>query len=204
MHADDPRQLALRTASLATLLGNFYEDGGVAERSEATQEILRRFEPLLRKYFRRIGERPDTYRDFVQDVVLRLLLALPKLRNPDAFAGLMRRIVVGAAADAVRKRTRESARADVELLEQQSHEQQIRELAAVFDCGFSTALVVRASQEELPPRERQVIDLLIVQGLELSEAAQRLGMSHATIRMIKSRAVKRLRRILAEKIKAEA
>lgn len=176
----------LRVMPLPQLISWFHEDQPDAIRSRAAAEILRRFEPLLRKYFRRVGQPADGYADFVQEVMLRMLTALPKLRNPEAFAGLMRHIVIGTAADSLRKRVPEHAESS--LL--------IQELATTFDSSIATALVVRSCLEMLSPRERQVIELLVVEELEVAEIARRLALEESRVRMIKSRAIKRLRSVL--------
>jgi len=46
----------------------------------------------------------------------------------------------------------------------------------------------------LPPRERQVIELLFFQGLKGGEVAQLLGVSHARVSAIKMTALERMRR----------
>lgn len=181
-----------RAAPLSQLLTSFREGSADVVRSRAAAEILRRFEPLLRKYCYSLGQLADSYEDFVQEVMLRVLIALPKLRQPLAFPGLMRHIVVSTAVDIWRKRGRENEEPVKSFLVAQ-------DLAAAFDRTISTALVVRSCLEVLPPREREVIELLVVYELEVAEAARRLMLTAATVRMVKSRAIKRLRNVLAQK-----
>src|SRR5687767_14859473 len=96
----------LEAAPLSQLIAWFRGDHDDAIRSRAAAEILRRFEPLLRKYCRCLGRPAEDYRDFVQEVMVRVLISLPRLRDPRAFPGLMRNIVTNTAADIWRKRGR--------------------------------------------------------------------------------------------------
>lgn len=152
--------------------------------SAAATEILRRFHPLLRKYWawHRLGE----YDDFVQEAMLRLFIALPLLRDVEAFPGLFRRIVIGTAADVLRTREDRSEVADLDE----------EQLAAEFDDSLSTAVVIRSHLERLSPREREVIELTFFEDLSPSEVAARLNLSEGAVRMTKSRAISRLRTIL--------
>ena len=153
--------------------------------SAAATEILRRFQPLLRKYWawHRLGE----YDDFVQEAMLRLFIALPRLRHLESFPGLFRRIVIGTATDALR--SREDRLGGTEDLDEE-------QLTVEFDDSLSTAVVVRSYLEHLPPREREVIEMTFFEDLDPSEVAARVNLSEGAVRATKSRAIARLRTIL--------
>ena len=153
--------------------------------SRAAAEIVRRFQPLLRKYW--AWHRLDEYRDFVQEVMVRLFAALPHLREPDAFPGLFRRVVIGTASDALRRKRSTG----IEAVDIDSEE-----LTTEFDESLATAVIVRSYLELLPPREREVIYLLFFEDLDTTEVARDLNLSVGAVRMTKSRAVSRLRRVL--------
>ena len=189
--ASEPLDLIISDLPLPEVIGYLLRLNESDPRSSAAAtEILRRFQPLLRKYWawHRLGE----YEDFVQEAMLRLFIALPSLRNLDSFPGLFRRIVIGTAADALRARV-ESA-ADVEDLNDE-------QLAVEFDESLSTGVVVRSYLEHLPPREREVINLTFFEDLDPAEVAVRLNLSEGAVRMTKSRAIGRLRTILGQDTK---
>jgi len=184
---EDPSALALPLL-LARLRNRDNEDTS----SQAAVEILRRFQPLLRKYW--AWHRLGGYEDFVQETMLRLFIALPRLRDSEAFPGLFRRIVIGTATDALRHKRFEgsdSAAVDAETL------------STKFDESLATAVVVRSYLELLPPREREVVHLLYFEDLDASEVAQRLGLSAGAVRMTKSRAISRLRELLVAPRRAD-
>jgi RNA polymerase sigma factor (sigma-70 family) len=154
--------------------------------SRAATEILRRFQPLLRKYWawHRLGE----YEDFVQEALLRLFVALPRLRDPAAFPGLFRRVVIGTATDVLRARGTSLEAAQVEMDEEM--------LVAEFDDSISTPVVVRTYLEHLPPREREVIELSFLDELPVPQVARRMGLTEGGVRTARSRAIARLRSLM--------
>ena len=175
---------------LAVLIEGLRSHPTEARSSEAAVEILRRFHPLLRKYWRwhKLGD----YEDFLQEVMVRLFTALPHLRDPDAFPGLLRRIVIGVSADALRgRRPQEEDISDIDT----------DQLAGEFDETLATPVVVRSYLELLPPREQEVLYLTYFEDLDSQEVSARLGLSSGAVRMTKSRAISRLRELLAVRTK---
>jgi len=170
------------TRPLAFLIEDLHNE---VTSGEAINEILRRFHPLLRKYWR--WQRVCEYEEFLQEVMVRLFGALPNLRDPNAFPGLLRRIVLATAADLLRRNSLEHVDiADVNP----------EHFAVDFDESTSTPLLVRSYLELLPPREREVLYLSYFDDLDPTEVSKRLGVSAGAIRMTKSRALARLRTLL--------
>lgn len=150
------------------------------------QELIRRFEPLLRRTWRRIAFRIE-YEDFVQDVFLRLFRTLARLENPKAFPGYFRRVILSVAIDHARR-----------LRSTVPETQTIAEAASTVDTEIYDAILVRSYLEHLPPQEQAVIKLGYLEGLDTSEVAKRLGITPGGVRGTKARAFKRLRAILLE------
>jgi RNA polymerase sigma factor (sigma-70 family) len=189
MHGDGSgSDLTLGEQPLAQVISQFTDLKDEPARSAAAAEILRRFEPLLRRYFNQIREPAIGYEDFVQDVMVRLLIVLPRLRDVQSFPGLMRKIVIGTMADALRKRPRGRVELDLQSWE--------RELATTFDESISTELVLRSCLEQLPRGPGRRILELHLEGRSVSDTASELRMKEATVRMHKSRSIKSLRKIL--------
>jgi len=157
-----------------------------ARSSNAAVEVLRRFQPLLKKYW--TWHPYGQYEDFVQEVMLRLFIALPSLRDLEAFPGLFRRIVIGAAADGLRASKGERSNID---------EVDEKHLSVEFDESLATAVVVRSYLELLSPREQEVVRLTFLEDVDVADAARHLGLSEGAVRMTRSRAIRRLRELLA-------
>lgn len=161
--------------------------------SKYCEELIRRFEPLIRKGWRSAGY-PDEYRDFLHEVLLRLFSTLNKLREPKAFPGYFRRIVLSVVTDHFRRKQ------DMNSISVDSA--QLEELVDAFDQDMSIPIIIRSCLELLPPREQEIVALEFIVGLTPSEIAERTGLSPGAVRMTKSRAIKRLRGILAYDLEA--
>jgi RNA polymerase sigma-70 factor (ECF subfamily) len=159
-----------------------------ADRSGATPligEIVRRFEPLLRRGWKRMALDLD-YEDFAQEVFLRLFSSLNRLKERKAFPGYFRRIVTSVALDLARQRR--LARFEDEL--------DPAEIASDIDRNLLGALYVRSYLEHLPEREAKVLALTFLDGLKTAEIAHLLRLAHSSVRATKFRGIRRLRSIL--------
>lgn len=164
------------------------------EASLYVEEIIRRFEPLLRAAWPRVALIVE-YRDFVQEVFSRLFEGLPALRTAKAFPGYFRKIVFSVASSLAR---RSSSVHEV-------HVEEPNELPWVGGEAFTLRIFVRSYLELLPRQEREVIRLLFLEELPTSEASERLGIEPGAVRMTKSRALRRLRELwLREALALEA
>lgn len=158
--------------------------------SWAAAEIGRRFASLIRRFWR--ANRCGDYEDFSQEVLTRLFSALPRLRAADAFPGLFRQVVVGAAADYWRHRQPDV----VDVPDEQFGE--IPDPDADFGEELVTRLLVRSYLELLPSRERQVLLLLYFDDMDALEVANALGISAGAVRTTKVRALRRLREAITK------
>jgi RNA polymerase sigma-70 factor (ECF subfamily) len=175
----------LRELPVAELVA--YVNGGDEEAtSDAFLEIARRFEPLLRKAWNRNGR--GEYADFAHEVFARTFAALPRLKTPAAFPAFFRSVVVSVAADQWRKPRLKEVDVDRETLEQ---------TASAIDEVLVTALVVRSYLEHLGDRERNVLEWEVVDGLSTDEIAMRLGITAGAVRTTKSRALEKIREVIA-------
>jgi RNA polymerase sigma factor (sigma-70 family) len=159
-----------------------------AASSPYAAEIIRRFEPLLRRAWRQWGS-PTDYRDFVQEVFLRLFSGLPGLRDARAFPGYLRKVILSVAASHLRHRGRSADRKTDPLPEPDA-------LVDRFDERLLAAIFVRSYLEELPPREREVARLTYIEERSAEDVAAELELSAGAVRSTKSRATRRLREIL--------
>jgi RNA polymerase sigma-70 factor (ECF subfamily) len=150
------------------------------------EEIIRRFEPLLRKAWRHLP-RTAEYSDFVQDVFVRLFGSLPKLRDPRAFPGYFQRVVQSTVASAVRRKEPPSESLD------DTHS---RKLASRLDRDILAAVFLQSYLHLLTPRERSVLQMEWVDELPPDEIRAALGLSRGGLSAAKSRAVNKLREII--------
>ena len=155
------------------------------DRSAYVEELIRRFEPLLRRAWRRGGFHIE-YQDFVQDVFVRLFKGLPSLRNPKAFPGFFRRVALSVAVSHARKEAQPDT---VEFVEKMVIEHLEEELVL--------GIFLRSYIEELPEREREVITLTFLKGLPNKTVAAKLNITASAVRATKTRGLNRLRAIFA-------
>ena len=149
------------------------------------QEIVHRFEPLLRKAWRHLPQ-PTEYRDFVQDVFVRLFGGLPNLREPRAFPGYFQRCVQSTVVTAIRnKRPPE-----------ESIDDRAMQIATRVDEEILTAVFLQSYLHLLPQRERTVLQLEWVDGLSPDQVATTLGLSRGGSSAAKSRGIRKLRDII--------
>lgn len=158
--------------------------------SELFEEIIRRFTPLLRKCWARVGTTGMEYQDFVQDVFVRVFQSLPSLRQPKAFAGYFRRIALSVVTDHFRASMHRNDR-EIEL-----DPRQIDKQIALVDRQVLSKVFVLSCLEHLGGREREIMRMELLDGDTPSEIAARLGILPGAVRMTRSRAIARLRQIM--------
>ncbi len=155
------------------------------------KELVVRFEPLLRKVWKASVSAVD-YEDFVQDVFVRLFRFLPQLRNPKAFPGFFRRIVMSVADRHMRK----------QRLPHDPEPLSTEEVASEVDRHMLGAIFVRSLLDSLPAREQEVLRLEFLEGLTPTEIATRLGLTPGGLRASKYRGLRRLRRVLRQEARS--
>lgn len=184
------------TADLNSDLGSLPTEQLVLHLREASQqdasiyceEIIRRFEPLLRKAWRGATINVD-YQDYLQEVLLKLFGSLVHLKNPKAFPGYFRRVVLSVIVDYSRRQ-----RSGIHVLTLD----EVDEVVDRVDEQILTEIFVRSYIEHLSPREREVIILGSIQEEPVNEIAKKLKISPGAVRATKARAIKRLRGLLLD------
>jgi RNA polymerase sigma factor (sigma-70 family) len=154
-------------------------------KSRCAEEIIKRFEPLLRKAWKR-GAFYVEYTDFVQDVFTKLFSGISSLREPKSFPGYFRRVALSVAADHAKK-------SDPYLSKEITPEDTI---IKSFEKALLSKLFIRSYMEELTPRERQVITMFFLNELSIADIAINLMISKSAVRATKTRGLKNLRELL--------
>jgi RNA polymerase sigma factor (sigma-70 family) len=160
--------------------------------SRSGAEILRRFEPLFRKYWARIRTRAAPmgmeYEDFVQEIALRIVKHLDKVKNLHAFPGYIQSITFTTATDVLRVASRTVTGEPLEALRDQV-------LDGILDDTLET-LVVRSYLDQLDPRQALCLDLSLVRELDTAACAKQLKISESGFRTLKSRALRQLEEVI--------
>jgi RNA polymerase sigma factor (sigma-70 family) len=168
----------------------------IARDPDAFEAFYRQHLPWVRRFVARRVEDPHTAADLTADIFLAVIDSAARY---DASAGTAAAWLAGIArhvfADRVRRRVRErrahgrlSGRA---LLDEQSAER----IADRID-GERMARELHRSLASLPENQRAVVELVAVDGLSLTEAAQALGISAGNARVRYHRARTRLQDVL--------
>lgn len=173
----------------------------------AVDSLLTLHLPELRRYLERhqgalLGAR-ESASDLVQSTCREILSHLDRYRyrGDEEF----RRWLFATAVRKLRSRRRfwQAARRDARRVDEPPRDSEsaalrISRALAVSSTPSQAAMHqeavagLQAALEKLPERYRMVLDLAVGQGLSLGEVAQRLGLTEANARMLKSRAIARL------------
>jgi RNA polymerase sigma-70 factor (ECF subfamily) len=154
----------------------------------ATEALFRRHVRFVNGLAFRLLPRDAELDDLVQDSFIEAFSGLARLADPGAFKGWLGAIVVRTAHKRIRRRR---------LLERLGlRRREPIDLEAVVGSSSSAehALALRrvyAVLESMDPEERIALVLRRVEGLELTEVADRMGLSLATVkrRLTKAEAV---------------
>lgn len=149
---------------------------------DAFGRLVRRVEPLLRRWaLVRTGD-PDRADEVVQDVLLRMHEHLDGFRGESRLATWLYRITMNVAA--TRERGRGASTVPLEAIAGRApaaagtEDGEIDELYAQGVAGL-----VRSFFRDLPGRQRQVFDLVDLQGRAPGEVARMLDLSPSTVRV---------------------
>ena len=130
---------------------------------------------------------PEAARDAVQEALIETWRNLPTLRDPAAFEGWSRRILVRCCYRAIRERQRRRIEVSVTEIDasSRSHETQVSDMD-LLDRAF----------RRLTPDQRAVLVLHHRLGLQLDETAEALAIPLGTVKSRLSRATAALRAAL--------
>jgi RNA polymerase sigma-70 factor (ECF subfamily) len=144
----------------------------VREQHAAFALLVERFEAMAFGTALRACPDPETARDAGQEAFLAAWRLLPRLREPAAFGGWLKRLVRTQCARARRRGRAAAARDPAEVAESASDP---AELAARDE----VVTLIRRAVSELPARERDAVTRFYFLGESLREVARMLGMTVA-------------------------
>ncbi len=164
----------------------------------AWSALLERYKNLIYSIPLRYGAPHQDAADIFQAVCLDLFNELPRLRDAEALQGWLIRVTTHKCYHWKRRQyTRESGMDDDEFGPIPSTDLIAPELLA----GIEREQLVREAMEQLPPRCREMIELLFFEHppIPYNEVAQRLKVATGSIGFIRGRCLKRMKKLLEAK-----
>ncbi len=164
---------------------------------QAWHVLVDRYKGLIYSIPLRYGAGPQDAADIFQAVCLDLFNELPRLREPEALQGWLIRVTTNKCYHWKRQLIARNENVDGQNLDSLESS----ELPAAALAEMEREQLIREAMAELPPRCREMIDLLFFEQppLPYSEVAKRLHLAIGSIGFIRGRCLKRLKRILEER-----
>lgn len=173
---DIPGQLLVRARD---------DDNALSDLIDATAPVVRRWALV------QTGDAAEAD-DVTQEVLIRMIRNLDALPEPPRFAGWLYTVTRNAAADRFRSRSRQRTATDSEdILE--SAVSDLPNPASDAERG-ELGDVLRSAFDKLPGRQREVFDLVELQGIPATEVADILGIRATSVRGNLFKARRNLRR----------
>ena len=140
---------------------------------DAFAELVARYEPRLRYYLRKVGDRPDDVEDRLQDIWFDVVRGVGRLADPRAFPAWLYRIARARTALA-RRQARPPALplTDADVGDETNGDEFTDEDAAR----------VHAALNDLAPEHREVLVLRFLEGMSYDDIAQVVAESLGTVK----------------------
>jgi RNA polymerase sigma-70 factor (ECF subfamily) len=139
----------------------------------AFAELVARYEPRLRYYLRKVGDRPGDVEDRLQDIWFDVVRGVGRLADPRAFPAWLYRIARARTALARRK-------APPPALPLAEHD--VGEETNGDDFTEDDAARVHAALNDLAPEHREVLVLRFLEGMSYEEIADVVGDPLGTVK----------------------
>jgi RNA polymerase sigma-70 factor (ECF subfamily) len=146
----------------------------------AFRDLVERWHPRIHRWAMGMVDDPDDADDVTQQVLVRLHLRLGRFRGDSAFGTWLYQITRNAARDTLRRRRRRE-RAYQRLHAADPVGEAPPSAADALEARETTALA-RDALARLPERQREVFDLVDLQGFAAHEVAALLGLDDGTVR----------------------
>ena len=166
-----------------------------------TQIVSDCWHPLYRFISYKTGK-PEEAQDIVQETFFRAFRSLSSYQVTETkFSTWLGRIAANLITDAWRKQGRTP---ELRNLDEARNKSSGGSDPAEQVIQAETREKLAALIQELPPEQRQVIEMRILAGLSLKEAATAMNKSEAAVKMLQQRALKALRAKMLEQGVLEA
>lgn len=158
----------------------------------AFDSLIDRWHAPLWKYVRRLAGHDETAADTLQEVWLRVLRAIPSLRDPSRLRPFLFGIARRTMMDRLREKYAEPEPAPVEMVADLTSPETSHEL-------LQELALMRDELSRMPLIEREVLVLFYLQELSLNQLAEVLAVPVGTVKSRLFRARQMLRRQLTDK-----
>jgi RNA polymerase sigma factor (sigma-70 family) len=164
--------------------------------AKAYAALLVEIAPMIRRAVRRRPGFPQDVEDVVQDVLLSLHAARATYDPDRPFLPWLMAIARNRAADRARRHARRAAN---EVAGMDAPETFVAESTNRPEESYGDAQALRQAIGQLPPGQRQAIELVKLRELSLTEAASVSGASVGAVKVAVHRGITALRKALAAK-----
>lgn len=160
--------------------------------------LLDRYKNLIYSIPLRYGAPHQDAADIFQAVCLDLFNELPRLRDAEALQGWLIRVTTNKCYHWKRRQVSQEGDVGDDQIESISGTDQI---PAELIVGLEREQMVREAIAQLPPRCREMIELLFFEHppMPYNEVAKRLRLAKGSIGFIRGRCLKRMKKILEER-----
>jgi len=153
------------------------------------EELYRRFASAMYGLCLQYANNAEDAQDILQEGFIKVFSKLDQVKNPAAFPGWIRRVMINTALEKYRSQV---ILQRVDEVREEGHEDERDDALDRITCEELVALI-----QTLTPRYRMVFNLYAIEGLTHQEISEELGISIGTSKSNLSRA----RVILQEKIR---
>jgi RNA polymerase sigma-70 factor (ECF subfamily) len=169
---------------------------GTPDQQPPLDRLVREHLPHLLRLAVRLTGSADAGEELAQETLARIAQAWPTYRGDAAFRTWVYRIAINVFRDGLRSRRRSSHRAAGPVPVTLS-DPRLREPVAHTVAG-ELGTVVAAKVSALPPRQREVLILISIEGLSPRDAAEALGITEANVHSTLHLARQKLKSELAD------
>ena len=165
------------------------------DREALNELVTRHWHPVYRFVSYKTGNL-DEAQELTQETFFRAFRSLPDYRQTGAtFKTYLCHIALNLIRDFWRKQGRSPALVELSDTVPASNEDDQPDIAAIRTEQRET---LHKALQQLPEEQRQAVELRIVAGLPVREAALAMGKTEAAVKMLQQRALKNLRTLLLE------
>ena len=159
---------------------------------DALSDLIDAIAPVVRRWaLVQTGDATEAD-DLTQEVLIRMIRNLDALPEPPRLAGWLYTVTRNAAADRFRSRSRQRIAVDSEDILEAAVSESTNPASDAERVELGD--VLRSAFDELPRRQREVFDLVELQGIPATEAAEVLGIRATSVRGNLFKARRNLRR----------
>lgn len=155
------------------------------------------WQPIYRMVCYKVGNSDDA-QEITQETFLRAFRSLDKYKDIGAsFKTYLGRIALNLITDFWRKRGRAPQIVDIAEYQEPLADSAERPEESALNSEFQEEIATLVSS--LPDEQRQAVELRIIAGLSVKDAAEIMGKTEPALKMLQQRALKNLRKMCIER-----